>query len=169
MFPRRQSVGVAARQQPGLVIAFGRLLVAAFVLALVGCGTISTTPPSPTPADFQGIAGLLVGHGLKIDHIVSGDAGCDDLTLKRTAIALDASGLDQATPTRIYIYIFRNRAAFERLRQTVDACARSYVTNPDAFESIEASPYVVAAPGPWGAGFKSAIREIFVQAAGTGD
>jgi hypothetical protein len=168
MVPRPTSVAAAARPGAGLAVSIGRLTIVVVLLVLVGCGTISTTPPSPTPADFQGIAGLLLQHGLKIDHIVSGDSGCDDLTLKRTAIAIDASGLDQATPTRMYIYIFRNRDSFERLRQTVDACARSYVTNPDDFESIEASPYVVAGPGPWGSGFKTAVREIFDAAAGTG-
>jgi len=161
MFSRLRLVAVPPRHRAGLAVAVCLLLVA-------GCGTISTSAPAATPTGFQGIAGLLVQNGLKFDHVVSGDAGCEELTLKRTAIALDASGLDQATPTRLYIYIFRDRDAFDRLRQTVDACARSYATNPDAFESVEASPYVVAGPGPWGANFKAAVRSIFSQAAGTG-
>jgi len=144
------------------------VLLLVCLLAVGGCG-ISTTPPAATPADFQGIATLLAQHGLTFSHIVSGDAGCPDQTLARTAIALDASGLDQPTPTRIYIYIFRNRDAFDRLRQTVDACARSYATNPDTFESVEASPYVVAGAGPWATDFKTALRAVFSQAAGTGD
>jgi hypothetical protein len=160
MFPWLRPVAVGPRHRVGLAIAI--------CLLVAGCGAFTTSAPAATPAGFQGIASLLVQNGLKIDHIVSGDAGCDDLTLKRTAIALDASGLDQATPTRLYIYIFRDRAAFDRLRQTIDACARSYATNPDAFESVEAPPYVVAGPGPWGAGFKAAIRTIFSEAAGTG-
>jgi hypothetical protein len=162
MLPRHRSAAIAA----------GRRLSLALVVCLLAgarCSTISTSAPPPTPADFQGIASLLLRGGLRFDHVVSGDAGCDDQTLARTAIALDASGLDQTTPTRLYIYIFRNRDSFERLRQTVDACARSYVTNPDAFESIEASPFVVTGPGPWGAAFRSAVRMIFSQAAGSGD
>ena len=161
MFPRHRSVAVAARRRIGVAMAGSLLLVAA-------CGGISTTAPPATPADFQGIASLLAQRGLTFDHVVSGDAGCESLTLEQTAIALDASGLDQPTPTRLYIYIFRNRDSFERLRQSVDGCARSYATNPDAFESVEASPYVVAGPGPWGAAFKSAVRAIFTEAAGTG-
>ena len=143
------------------------LLIAA--AAVSGCGVLSTTPPAPTPADFQGIAALLVKRGLRIEHIVSGDAGCRDLTLGRTAIALDATGLDQATPTRVYFYIFRDRAAFERLRATVDSCARSYVTDPEAFESLEASPFVVASAGPWAPQFRAALRAAMTEAAGTGD
>jgi hypothetical protein len=135
---------------------------------LGGCGS-STSAPAATPADFQGIATLLARHGITFTHVVSGEAGCDDQTLARTAIALDASGLDESTPTRLYIYIFRNRDAFDRLRQTVDACARTYATNPDSFESLEASPYVVASAGPWGSQFKAAMRTVFSQAAGTGD
>ena len=67
--------------------------------ALVGaCGTISTTPPAPTPADFQGIASEITKRGIAIDHIVSGDAGCTDPALIPTAIGFTANGLDQADP-----------------------------------------------------------------------
>ena len=138
------------------------------LLAVAGCG-ISTSPPPPTPADFQGIAGELVQRGIQIQHIVSGDAGCDDITLERTAIALDAEGLDQTTPTRLYIYIFRNRDSFNKLRQTIDACARSYATDPATFESLEASPFVIASAGPWAPQFRSAVRQALTVAAGTGD
>jgi hypothetical protein len=149
--------------------AIGRaVLRIALVVGVAGCG-LTASPPAPTPADFQGLAGDLVKRGLRIDHIVSGDAGCDDLTLKQTAIGLDAVGLDQATPTRLFIYIFRNRASYERLRQTVDACASSYAADPETFESIEASPFVVASSGPWAPEFKSAVRAAITEAAGTGD
>jgi hypothetical protein len=146
-----------------------RLVAASILVAvLAGCG-ISTSPPPPTPADFQGIAAELVKRGLTIEHIVSGDAGCDDLTLERTAIGLDANGLDQTAPTRVFIYIFRNRASFEKLRATVDDCAASYVTDAEDFVAIEASPFVVASAGPWAPEFRSAVRAAITAAAGTGD
>jgi hypothetical protein len=88
--------------------------------------------------------------------------------LTPTAISFDAKGLDQADPVRIYIYIFRNRAAFERLRASVDTCAASFVTDPETFESVEESPFVVAGQGPWGADFEAALREGLAAAAGTG-
>ncbi len=144
------------------------VLLIVLAVGIAGCG-LTASPPAPTPADFQGLAGELVKRGLRIEHIVSGDAGCDDLTLKQTAIALDAVGLDQDEPTRLYFYIFRNRASFERLRQTVDGCATSYATDPAAFESIEASPFVVASAGPWAPEFKAALRAAITEAAGTGD
>jgi hypothetical protein len=138
-----------------------------FILA--ACGVLVETAPAPTPADFQGIAADLVQRGVRIDHIVSGDAGCNDQELARTAIGLDAEGLDQETPTRVYLYIFRNRDAYDRLRQTVDGCARSYVTDPEAFESFDVSPYVVASAGPWAPEFREAVRAAVTEAAGTGD
>ncbi len=144
-------------------------LALAAVLALGACGVVTTSPPEPTPADFFGITANLSRRDITVDRVTSGDAGCDDQTLERTAIGFDASGLDQATPVRIHIYIFRNRAAFERLRQTVDACAMSYVTDPAAFASLEASPYVVASAGPWAPQFQAAIRAAVTEAAGTGD
>ena len=145
------------------------ILLAALTTTLASCAALTQTPAPPTPADFQGIAGLFVQSGLRIDHIVSGDAGCDDLELGRTAIAVDVVGLDQSTPTRVYLYIFRNRASFEKLRQTVDACAASYVTDPSTFESLETSPFVVTGQGPWAPNFRSAIRSAITKAAGTGD
>jgi hypothetical protein len=140
------------------------------MLVVVGaCGRISTAEPAPTPADFQGIATELGKRGIVIDDIVSGDAGCHDPVLVQTAIGLTASGLDQGQPVRLYLYIFRNREAFERLRATVDGCARSFVTDPETFETIEQSPFVVAAQGPWGADFEGAIRDALKVAAGTGN
>jgi hypothetical protein len=138
-------------------------------LALSACGTISTSPPAPTPADFGGIASELTRHGVRVGNAVSGDAGCTDPELIPTAIAVDAEGLDQASPVRLYLYIFRNRASFEKLRANIDACARAYVTDPGTFESVEQSPYVIAGQGPWAAQFEAAIRHGLEVAAGTGD
>ena len=138
-------------------------------LAISGCGTISTTPPAPTPADFQGIATEMTKRTIAIDGIVSGDAGCADAVLIPTAIALTASGLDQVEPVRIYLYIFRNRSSFDRLRSTVDDCARSFVTDPQTFETIEQSPFVLAGQGPWAPEFEAAVRESMDVAAGTGN
>lgn len=138
----------------------------AFLVA--ACSTVSMTPPAPTPADITGIATELTTRGLTLGHLVSGDAGCDDPNLIPTAIGFDASGLDQAEPVRLRLYIFRNREAFERLRATVDMCARSYVTDPEGFETVEQSPYVLAAQGPWPPQFKAAVAEALEAAAGNG-
>jgi hypothetical protein len=142
--------------------------VAAAAVIVAACGGVSVTPPAPTPADITGIASELTERGLTLDHLVSGDAGCEDLELIPTAIGFDASGLDQPEPVRLRLYIFRNRDAFERLRATVAMCARSYVTDPDGFESVEESPYVLAAQGPWPPRFEAAVREALEVAAGTG-
>jgi hypothetical protein len=144
----------------------GLLIIAA--LTLVGCGSIMQTAPAPTAADFPGIAGVLSQHGISVDRIVSGEAGCADVEIGRTAIGFDASGFDQTTPVRVHIYIFRNRATYERLRSTIDTCASAFVTDPDTFESIDESPYVVAGQGPWGSAFRDAIRAAITEAAGTG-
>ena len=65
--------------------------------------------------------------------------------------------------------VFPDRATYERLRSSVDECAKSFVTDATTFESVEASPYVVAGQGPWGATFKDNIRVALTEAAGTGD
>ena len=144
-------------------------LILASLILLTACGVVSSSPPAPTPADFQGIASEMTKRGIVIDDIVSGDAGCDDPVLIPTAIGLTASGVDQAEPVRLYLYIFRNRSSFDRLRSTVDTCARSFVTDPETFETIEQSPFVVAGQGPWGPEFERELRESMEVAAGTGN
>lgn len=147
-----------------------RLLLALLTASLLaGCGAISTSPPAPTPADFQGIASEMTKAGVVIDDLVSGDAGCDDPVLVPTAIGVTASGLDQAEPVRLYLYIFRNRSSFDRLRATIDDCARDFVTDPETFETIEQSPFVVAGQGPWAPEFEAALRSSLEIAAGTGN
>ena len=151
-------------------MSFPRSLALGFVaLAVAACGYVETTPPAPTPADFGGVAVEFAKRGIVLDHVVSGDAGCADKVLAPTAISFDARGLDQATTVRIYTYVFRNRATFERLRSTIDDCARTFVTDPATFESVEQSPFVLAGQGPWGAKFEAALRQGLELAAGTGD
>ncbi len=104
-------------------VAVTTLLLAASLVA-AACGTISTTPPAPTPADFQGIATEITKGRIAIDDLVSGDAGCTDPILVPTAISMKAKGLDQTTPVKLYLYIFRNRTSYEKLRSTIDGCAR---------------------------------------------
>jgi hypothetical protein len=147
------------------------VLVARVIVALVvsACGAIPTSAPAPTPADFGGIASELGRQGVRVNDAVSGDAGCIDPELIPTAIAVDAVGLDQTMPVRIYLYIFRNRASFEKLRANIDTCARSYVTDPATFETVEQSPYVFAGQGPWAPQFEAAIRRGLEVAAGSGD
>lgn len=157
---------MTSRRPPGTRRGVLLLVVS---LALAGCGRISTAPPEPTPADFQGIATELTVRRIAIDDLVSGDAGCDDRVLIPTAIGITAKGLDQAEPVRLYLYIFRNRASFERLRASIDDCARAFVTDPETFETVEQSPFVVAGQGPWAPEFEAAIREALLVAAGTGN
>ena len=138
-------------------------------LLVAACAYVETTPPAPTPADFGGIAIEFAKRGIHPDHIVAGDAGCTDKALAPTAISFDASGLDQATGVRIYLYVFRDRATFERLRATIDACARSFVTDAETYESVDQSPFVLAGQGPWGPKFSAALRSGLEVAAGTGN
>ena len=55
------------------------------------------------------------------------------------------------------------------LRSAVDACARSYVTDPETYETVETSPFVLAGQGPWGPQLKDNLRAALTDAAGTGN
>ena len=138
-------------------------------LLLAGCGTISRTPPVPTPADFQGIAGDIVQRGINVTTSSRATPAARTRTSARRRSPSTSSGLDQPTPVQVYVYIFRDRATYERLRTAVDACARSYVTDPQTYESVETSPFVIAGQGPWGPRSRTTSGQPSCEAAGTGD
>jgi hypothetical protein len=145
-----------------------RAASASLVLALVVTGCRATTelgPPKATPTDMGGIAVALQRQQVRVDGLVSGDAGCADPGLAKTAISFKAFGLDQATPVAVHLFIFTSDAAYQRSRPAVDACARSFVTDPSTYEAIDASPYVFAGQGPWGPKFKDAVRAGLLAAA----
>jgi hypothetical protein len=135
---------------------------------IAGCGAVSMTPPAATPTDFPGLAGRLNAAGIRVADWVSGDPGCDDPDLRATAIRFTARGRDQADPVTLYLYVFRNRAAFERNRAKIGPCAGAYVTDPQSFEQVEQSPYVLAGQGPWAPGFEAALRATLEIASGSG-
>lgn len=143
-------------------------LLAILAVVLGGCGTVSSSPPAPTPTDFSGIATDLAAQGIGIDQLVSGDPGCPDPSLVPTAISFLAHGLDQAKPTKLYIYIFSSADVYRRRNAAVDACARSYISDPATYERVDASPFVVTGQGPWGPTFTSRLRAALMTAAGDG-
>ena len=153
---------------PFLVGRLRLLALVAATLVLSACGTISSTAPPATPTDFPGLAGRFNAAGIEVSDWVSGDAGCADPDLVPASISFDARGLDQATDVRLYLYVFRNRAAFERHRGQIGPCAASFVTDAETYEEIQQSPYVLAGQGPWAPEFEAAVRKTLEAAAGTG-
>lgn len=142
--------------------------LAAFAFVAAGCGVVSSSAPPATPTSFPGITGRLAAAGISVSDYVSGDAGCTDPDLVPASISLHAAGLDQATPLKLYLYIFRDQPAWDRHRAQIGPCAQAYVTNPQTFAEIEQSPYVLAGQGPWPPQFEAALRQVLVLAAGTG-
>ncbi len=141
--------------------------------AVAACLTLGAceadyNPANPTPASLSTSLEVFGNQGLVLSNVVSGDAGCPNADLAHTAVSFDARGFDQATPTRIYLYGFRDRATFDRLATTVDACAHSYVTDPAAYGSIQMSPFVLAGAGPWAPSFAAHLRTALTKAAGNG-
>jgi hypothetical protein len=144
----------------------GRIVLVAIVLATLAAACRATNAgPSPSAVDFGGISADLSAAGIRVTNVVSGDAGCSDPALIPTAISFRASGLDQAAPVMAYLYIFGSQASYDRLRQSVDACAAAYVHDPQNLVSIDAAPYVLVGLGPWAPGFLAAARAALTRAA----
>lgn len=151
------------------VASLGRLAVGAVLLVtLAGCTGSGATEPEATPTDFPGIAARMRPLGITLDNVLSGDAGCSDPELVKTAISFDASGLDQAEPVHVYLYIFRDDAAYQKLRPRVDLCARAYISDPETYVSVDISPYVANSQGPWTPEFEAAFRQGMEESAGGG-
>ncbi len=141
-------------------------LAAALAVGAAGCrATTELGPAQATPTDMGGIAVALGQQGVTVDDVVSGDAGCPDAALTKAAISFKASGVDQPAPVQVHLYIFRNDASYQKLRSSVDTCARSFLTDPNGYEALDASPFVLTGQGPWPAGFKAAVRRALQQAA----
>lgn len=141
-------------------------LALALGLTLIGCDALRGTAPTAAPGDFGDLSFALSVRHVRVDRTVSGDAGCADASLAPTAIAFDASGLDQPTAVRLRIYIFRNDDTYQRRRPDVDICVSSWAADPATFELVDASPFVIAGQGPWGPEFKAALRDALIEAAG---
>ncbi len=143
------------------------LLLVLVIGTLAGCrATTIIGEPDPTPTDMIGLAVELQRRGVTVTDVVSGDAGCTDPDLVPASIAFTAAGLDQVEPVVIRIFIFRNEAAYERQRAKVDLCAAAFITDPETFEALDASPFVVVGQGPWAPGFKQVLRETLEVGAG---
>ncbi len=153
----RRSVG-SGRVRAGV-------LAASMAVLLGACSAFTPTTAPSTPTDFAGVVAELESLGIDVNRVVSGEAGCDDQRLSRTAIGFDARGLDQATVVRIHLYAFKDQPTYDALRSTIDACARSYVTDPSTFGTVDDPPYVLAGRGPWAPSFKDALRTALQRAA----
>jgi hypothetical protein len=140
-------------------------LLALAALVMSGCSA-SASAPAATPADFEGVVAELDRGHVAVDHVVSGDAGCDDRSLAPAAIAFDARGLDQPTPVRIHLFLFRDGATYDRLRPAVDRCAAAFVADPQSYVALDARPFVAVSPGPWAPQFTAAVRSAVTRAAG---
>jgi hypothetical protein len=146
-------------------LAFALLLLA---VSLAGCSAILESPGPPDPEPFPGVASQLGRFGIDVQTWTSGDSGCDDSTLNPTAIRFTAAGLDQPTPLTLRIYIFGNRAAWDRRLADVDTCAGKWATDPASFQIVQTSPYVVAGQGPWPPKSSDALRKALTASAGNG-
>jgi hypothetical protein len=143
-------------------------VLGAVALVAGACGVMNTTAPPATPLDFPGILIELSARGVRAGSVVSGETGCDDPDLIGPAIAFDASGLDQADPVRLHVYIFRNAASYASLRGAVDACTTAYAAADGSVTALDAAPFVVAGTGSWAPEFTAAVREALIAAAGVG-
>jgi hypothetical protein len=81
------------------------------------------------PGDFGEIAGEIVQRGIQVSHVVSGDAAAGRRTSRRRRSRSTPSASTRRRRPDLRLHL-QEPGRYERLRSTVDDCARSYVTDP---------------------------------------
>lgn len=155
-------------------VPFRRSLPFAFAaLALAACGTVASTMPLPTPADFNGIFEQWALNGVSVGGRTSGDPGCDDRTLVDNAVHVlvrFGPGIDDQ-PYDVYLFHFRNRVRWADGAAAVDACQAQFEGRSaragGPVERIDISPYRAFGAG-WSPEFRRALESGLVVAAGDG-
>mgnify|MGYP003343712107 CR=1 FL=1 len=128
-------------------------------------GASSAYQPT-TPTDFAGLVRTFAERNLAVSGVVSGDAGCDDRHLAPMAISFHIEGGAESLPLVARAYRFRNDEAYQRLRESVDACAAQWVTRPNELLVVDASPYVLFVDGAADESFMALVRAAVSEAAG---
>jgi hypothetical protein len=136
---------------------------------LAGCGSAldaARGEPSASPTDFAGLVRTFADRNLAVSGVVSGDPGCDDHHLAPMAISFHIAGGAESLPLIARAYRFRDDEAYQRLRESVDACATQWVSDPNALLVVDASPYVLFVDGATDEAFKVLVRAALNEAAG---
>ena len=166
---RQKARGAPARYREGMRRLRHVSLGIAAAALLVGCGSTldaARGEPSATPTDFAGLVRTFADRNLAVSGVVSGDPGCDDQHLAPMAISFHISGGAESLPLIARAYRFRNDEAYQRLRESVDACAAQWVASPNALLVVDASPYVLFVDGVTDEEFKVLVRAALTEAAG---
>ena len=146
------------------------LVVGIVVVAIAaGCGSaldVARGEPIATPTDFAGLVRTFAERNLAVSGVISGDAGCDDRHLAPMAISFHIEGGAESLPLVARAYRFRNDEAYQRLRESVDACAAQWVTRPNELLVVDASPYVLFVDGAADESFMALVRAAVSEAAG---
>ena len=136
---------------------------------LSGCGSVLDAArgvPSATPTDFAGLVRTFGERNLAVEGVVSGDPGCDNHSLAPMAISFHLSGEGEGLPLVARAYRFKNDASYQKLRESVDACASQWVGDPATVLIVDASPYVLFVDGVSNDAFKESVRAALTEAAG---
>ena len=92
-------------------------------------------------------------------------------SLAKTAIAFDASGLDQAQPVRIRVYVFRDRDTWQRLSASVPrAPGHDMSARPGDLRVVQHPRRTSSRARDRGRrASRSRLKSAFTTAAGNGD
>ena len=151
----------------------GRTVVfpSAAALLFAACGTLVTSPPLPTPADFTGIFERWALNGISVHERTSGDAGCGDPSLADNAVHVVVSFGARDPRRDVYLFHFRNRVRWADGGPVVDACQEVFEAMSSRaggpVQRVDVSPYRAFGDG-WSPELREALESGLEEAAGDG-
>ena len=91
---------------------------------------------------------------------MSGETGCDDPRLRDNAIRFEMTAPGERTPRSLYLFVFRDRAGYERAAMPVEACRRTFAARASRpVDAVAVSPYRL-----FGEGLTSDVRALLESA-----
>ena len=159
MNPARRDVVAPPHARQAAIVG-----AAAIALLLAACN--AGGPVQATPAPRETILDELGRRGGEITQPVSGDTGCNDQSLVANAVHFRLASREDRTPRDVYLFEFRNRAAYERAVPALDACRAVLAragTGP--IQEVAVPPYRALGTG-WTDSTGRLLRESMTVAAG---
>ena len=147
-------MSVPRRLVPGLAALPFALLA---VLVVAGCSYVETVPLRRRPARLPGDRQRARRRRHQDRHVVSGDAGCTDQVLAPTARSFDARAWTRDDRPDLPVHVRRPGDLSSACARRSTLARSSFVTDPETYESVEQSPFVLAGQGPWGTAFEAAL------------
>jgi hypothetical protein len=141
-----------------------QVVVGILVLASVGA-CYPDDAPGPTPGSMDDVIAAIVLQGITVQHLVSGDPGCNVASLHEDAVHMTlAVGEQTSAPFDVYFFNWKNQAKFDAAAPDFAACMADYENA--RLGGLNRPPLSVLTAYPWRACGPGWTSELYSKLAG---